>query len=102
MRHDTQRMRRVPPLFTGQAAPERQDGFIDSNSVIVGFDLEVPVEGRRKTIHEGYVDQIHSLVLLVSRRPSIFMAHAEPRIVEPSMKARLISRFPCLFFDQRH
>jgi hypothetical protein len=59
MRQDTERVRRVPPLLTGQAAPERHGGVIDSDRVIVAFHLEIPVERRPISIREADADKIH-------------------------------------------
>lgn len=60
MRHNTDRMRRVPSLFGGQAAPKRQDSLIDSFSVIVSLYLKIPVERRSVSIREADANEVHS------------------------------------------
>jgi hypothetical protein len=53
MRQDTERVRRVPPLFTRHASPERPNGLINSVGVVVSFHLEIPVERTPETIREA-------------------------------------------------
>lgn len=60
MRRNTDRMCRVPSLFGGQAAPERQDSLIDSLCVIVSLHLEIPVERRPVPIRKADANEVHS------------------------------------------